>query len=144
MNNKSSLLIVDDEAVVRDSLSRWFTEDGFAIGTAENAAAALRKVQERPWDIILLDIRMPGMDGMELQQRLRELDSGATIIFITAHATVDTAVQALKNGAFDYVTKPVDPDHLSHLIQNALKQRALCGENVKLKEQITEFFKVDE
>jgi DNA-binding NtrC family response regulator len=144
MNDQHSLLIVDDEAVVRDSLSRWFTEDGFVIGTAENAAAALRKVQEHPWEIILLDIRMPGMDGMELQQRLRELDANATVIFITAHATVDTAVQALKNGAFDYVTKPVDPDHLSHLIQNALKQRALSGENAKLKEQLTEFFKIDE
>ncbi len=144
MNNKHSILIVDDEAIVRDSLSKWFTEDGFTIGTAENAAAALRQLQTRKWDIILLDIKMPGMDGMELQQRIREIEPTATIIFITAHASVDTAVQALKSGAFDYVTKPVDPDHLSHLVVNALKQRELASENLKLRERITEFSLSDE
>ncbi|MBI3787666.1 MAG: sigma-54-dependent Fis family transcriptional regulator, partial [Ignavibacteriales bacterium] len=110
----------------------------------ENAAAALRQLQSRKWDIILLDIKMPGMDGMELQSRIRETDANATIIFITAHATVDTAVQALKAGAFDYVTKPVDPDYLSHLVNNALKQRMLANENLKLKEQISEFSKADD
>jgi len=144
MNNKNSLLIVDDEAIVRDSLSKWFREDGYTIGLAENAAAALRQLQAGHWDVILLDIKMPGMDGMELQQRIREIEPSATIIFITAHASVDTAVQALKNGAFDYVTKPIDPDHLSHLVANALKQRALSNENLQLKERFTEFFKGDE
>ena len=144
MNSNTSLLIVDDESNVRDSLSKWFREDGFCIGTAENAAAALRQLQERKWDIILLDIRMPGMDGMELQQRIMELEPTATVIFITAHATIETAVQALKRGAFDYVTKPIDPDYLSHLIQNAVKQRALTNENVKLKESISEFSKIDD
>ena len=144
MNNKNSILIVDDEAIVRDSLFKWFREDGYTIGTAENAAAALRQLQAGHWDVILLDIKMPGMDGMELQQRIREIEPTATIIFITAHASVDTAVQALKNGAFDYVTKPIDPDHLSHLVTNALKQRALSNENIQLKERFTEFFKGDE
>jgi DNA-binding NtrC family response regulator len=144
MNSNASLLIVDDENIVRDSLSKWFREDGFEIGVAENAAAALRQLQARQWDIILLDIKMPGMSGMELQQRIVELDPNATIIFITAHATIESAVQALKRGAFDYVTKPVDPDHLSHIVQNALKQRGLTSENVKLKESITEFFKAED
>jgi DNA-binding NtrC family response regulator len=144
MNSTHSILIVDDESIIRDSLSKWFCEDGFTIGLAENAAVALRLLQSQRWDIVLLDIKMPGMDGMELQQRIREIDPTATIIFITAHASVDTAVLALKSGAFDYVTKPVDPDHLSHLISNALKQRALASENVKLKEQIFEFTKVDD
>ncbi len=144
MINKSSILIVDDESNVRDSLSKWFREDGYDIGTADNAAAALRCLQERHWDVILLDIKMPGMGGMELQQRLKENGTTSAIIFITAHASVDTAVQALKSGAFDYVTKPVDPDHLSHLVRNALRQGELAGENVKLKEQITEFSRVDD
>jgi DNA-binding NtrC family response regulator len=137
-------LIIDDEAIVRDSLSKWFHEDGLITGAAENAAEALKQLQACKWDVILLDIKMPGMDGIELQQRIMEIDPTATIIFITAHATIETAVQALKRGAFDYVTKPVDPDHLSHLVQNALKHRSLVGENVKLKESITEFFKVDD
>ncbi len=144
MNSNPSILIVDDEQVVRDSLSKWFREDGFDVSTASSAADALQQLQGRRWDILLLDIKMPGMDGMELQQRIKEIDSTATIIFITAHATVDTAVKALKEGAFDYVTKPVDPDYLSHLVTNALKQRNLFNENLKLKEQISEFSRADE
>jgi len=144
MNEQPSLLIIDDERVVRDSLTKWFQEDGYVVGSAENAADALRKMQERQWQIILLDIKMPGMDGIELQPRIKQVDPTAIIIFITAHASVDTAVQALKAGAFDYVTKPIDPDYLSHLIGNAIKARALQNENIKLKEQVAEFGKADE
>jgi DNA-binding NtrC family response regulator len=144
MNQRTSILVVDDEKIVRESLAKWFLEDGFTVGAAEDAAAALRQLQAQHWDIILLDIKMPGMDGMELQQRIREIDPLASVIFITAHASVDTAVQALKSGAFDYVTKPVDPDYLSHLIRNAIKHRALMQENLKLKEQIAEFPKFNE
>ncbi|MFH0990751.1 MAG: sigma-54 dependent transcriptional regulator [bacterium] len=144
MKSVPSILIVDDEQVVRDSLTKWFREDGYTLKSAENAAEAIKQLQAQKWDIILLDIKMPGMDGMELHTHIREIDTNAAVIFITAHATVDTAVQALKAGAFDYVTKPVDPDHLSHLVTNALKQRMLASENVKLKEQISEFCKADE
>ena len=144
MNGEISILIIDDEKVVRESLTKWFREDGYKVGSAENAAEALRQLQKQSWQIILLDIKMPGMDGMELQLRIKEIDPTATIIFITAHASVDTAVQALKVGAFDYITKPIDPDYLSHVVTNAIKQYALQGENVKLKEQISEFFKVDD
>jgi DNA-binding NtrC family response regulator len=144
MNDKTAILIVDDELSVRESLQRWFADDGFTVDVASNAAEALQKMQGRRWDILLLDIKMPGMDGMELQQRINQLDPTATVIFITAYATVDTAVQALKAGAFDYVTKPVDPDHLSHIVQNALKQRALLTQNERLQDQISEFAKADE
>jgi DNA-binding NtrC family response regulator len=144
MNNKHSILIVDDENIVRDSLTKWFREDGFAVGTADSGSAALQQLQKQSWDIILLDIKMPGMDGIEVQQRIKEVDPAATIIFITAYASVDTAVQALKQGAFDYVTKPIDPDHLSHLVANALKQKDLGRENVKLRERISAFQGMDE
>lgn len=84
MNEKStkenSLLIVDDELVVRDSLSKWFKQDGYRVDSAEDATHAIKKMNEGPWDIILLDIRMPGMSGLELQKRLREIDPAATII----------------------------------------------------------------
>ena len=144
MNANPSILIVDDEQAVRDSLSKWFKEDGYTVGAAGGAAEALQKVQNQKWDILLLDIQMPGMDGMELQQRVKEIDSGATIIFITAHGSVDTAVKALKEGAFDYVSKPVDPEYLTHLVTNAMKARSLAKENLKLKEQISEFCRADE
>jgi DNA-binding NtrC family response regulator len=144
MITRTSILIIDDEKMVRDSLTKWFLEDGYTVGSAENASETLRQLQLQRWDIILLDIKMPGMDGMELQPRIKEIDPLATIIFITAHASVDTAVRALKSGAFDYVTKPVDPDYLSHLIGNAVRQRTLLDENLKLKEQISGFPKFDE
>ena len=144
MNANPSILIVDDEQAVRDSLSKWFKEDGFTVGAAGGAAEALQKVQSQKWDILLLDIQMPGMDGMELQQRVKEIDSGATIIFITAHGSVETAVKALKEGAFDYVSKPVDPEYLTHLVTNAMKARSLAKENLKLKEQISEYCRADE
>ena len=144
MSSRTSILVVDDEKIVRDSLTKWFLEDGYQVSAAEDATAALRLLQAQRWDIILLDIKMPGMDGMELQQRIREIDAQATVVFITAHASVDTAVQALKSGAFDYITKPVDPDYLSHLVGKAIKERSLINENIKLKEQIAEFPKLDE
>jgi len=144
MENKPAILIVDDEKVVRDSLTKWFRQDGYDVDGAENGAVALKKMQARAWDLILLDIKMPGMDGMELQQRIKELDVPATIIFITAHATIDSAVQALKQGAFDYVTKPVDPDYLTHVVANALRQRSLSKENERLREGITSAARAEE
>ena len=138
------ILIVDDEASVRDSLYQWFRTDGYRVDTAEDAASALKKLQENPWDIILLDIKMPGMDGIELQNRIKQIDKNIVTIIITAYASVDTAIQALKEGAFDYVTKPVDPDDLSRLIRNAIEKRRLVTENIQLRQQIEELSLPDE
>jgi len=132
------ILIVDDEEIVRESLSEWFREDGYKVETASDAVDALNKLNKTRWDIYFLDIKMPGMDGMELHRRIREIDHDALVIMITAYASVDTAVQALKEGAFDYVTKPFDPDHLSNLLRNAAKQRQLSRENIGLKGTLEE------
>jgi DNA-binding NtrC family response regulator len=138
------ILIVDDEASVRDSLYQWFKVDGYRVDTAEDAVSALKKLQETPWDIILLDIKMPGMDGIELQNRIKQIDKNIVTIIITAYAAVDTAIQALKDGAFDYVTKPIDPDDLSRLIRNAIEKRRLVTENIQLRQQIEELLVPDE
>jgi len=138
------ILIVDDEASVRDSLYQWFKADGYRVDTAADANLALKKLQENPWDIILLDIKMPGMDGIELQSRIKQIDKNIVTIIITAYAAVDTAIQALKDGAFDYVTKPVDPDDLSRLIRNAIEKRRLVTENIQLRQQIEELSLPDE
>ena len=144
-NDKSvNILVVDDELSVRDSLTKWFIEDGYQAGAAADATEALKKLQPGKWDIIFLDIKLPGMDGMELQHRIKGIDPNATIIMITAYASVDTAVKSLKEGAYDYVTKPVDPDYLSHLVANAIKQRRLVSENIQLKEQIQELYEIDQ
>lgn len=144
MNSKISILIVDDEESVRDSLYNWFIDDGYIVETAEDAKKALTLVEAKDYDIILADIKMPGMDGMEMHRRIRTLNKEPVFIFMTAFASVDTAVQALKDGAFDYVTKPFDPDDLSHLIRNAATQIALKKENESLKERITTLDDVDD
>ncbi len=144
MAEKISILIVDDEESVRDSLYNWFIEDGYDVECAENAKKALSMLESRNFDIILADIKMPGMDGMEMHLRIKTLPHEPIFIIMTAFASVDTAVQALKNGAFDYVTKPFDPDDLSHLIRNAAAQVALKSENQSLKEKITSLVDVED
>jgi DNA-binding NtrC family response regulator len=138
-----SILIVDDEFSVRDSLYNWFGKDGFDVRAVENAADALNAMEDHRFDVALVDIKMPGIDGMELQERIHRIDPQAAVIMITAFASVDTAVRALKQGAFDYVTKPIDPDELSHLVVRAIEQRRLREENLQLRETLDELVAVD-
>lgn len=133
-----NILIVDDEFSVRDSLTKWFRSDGYLAESAANATEALKKLQADHWDIVFLDIKMPGVDGMELQQRIKNVDPEIVIIMLTGYASIDTAVKSLKEGAYDYLTKPVDPDYLSHLIEKIIHQRRLSRENILLKEKIQE------
>jgi len=145
MNNQGvSILVVDDEFSVRDSLYNWFKTEGYRVDTAENGMAALKKLQESQWDIVLVDIKMPQMDGMELQRHIKKIDNTIIVIVITAYATVDTAVEAMKEGAFDYLSKPVDPDKLSILIRNAVNQRRLMVENIQLRQKVEELSLQDE
>jgi len=137
MAEKISILIVDDEESVRDSLNNWFIEDGYSVECAENAKQALLLLEARNFNIILADIKMPGMDGLEMHRRIKVLNKDAIVIIMTAFASVDTAVQALKDGAYDYVTKPFDPDDLSHLIRNASAQIILKSENETLKQKVS-------
>lgn len=144
MAEQVSILIVDDEESVRDSLYNWFIDDGYDVECAEDGKKALNLLESKDFDIVLADIKMPGMDGMELHKRIKTLTKEPIFIIMTAFASVDTAVQALKNGAFDYVTKPFDPDDLSHLIRNAARQVALQEENATLKESITSLVDVED
>ena len=131
-----SILVVDDEFIVLDSLAEWFREDGYRVDTARNAKEALNRVAQRHYDIAFIDIKMPGMDGLELQGRLVSADPDMTIIVMTAYASVESAVKSLKAGAYDYVSKPFDPDELSHLVRRATEHRSLKSENIRLKEHL--------
>lgn len=144
MGKQLSILIVDDEKSVRDSLYNWFIDDGYQVEVAENAKKALSILQATCYDIVLADVKMPGMDGLEMLRRIKMLKKSTIVIVMTAFATVNTAVQALKDGAFDYVTKPFDPDDLSHLIRNASKQITLTEENELLRERMNELENVDD
>jgi two-component system, NtrC family, response regulator HydG len=144
MNGQGKLLIVDDELSVRDSLGKWFHEEGYDVGIAESASDALTRMAEQRWDAALVDIKMRGTDGIELQRRMHEIDPEMLVIMMTGYASVDTAVTALKNGAYDYVTKPLDPDDIAHLVKNALAHRSTRQENVRLKETMAEVMRPPE
>ena len=138
VSTQGRLLIVDDELSVRDSLAKWFHEEGYDIGTAENANDALTRMAEARWDAALVDIKMRGTDGIELQRRMHEIDPELTVIMMTGYASVETAVTALKNGAYDYVTKPLDPDEIAHLVKKAIAHKRTEQENVRLRETVAE------
>lgn len=141
---QSKLLIVDDELSVRDSLGKWFQEEGYEVGTAESANEALSRLAEQRWDAALVDIKMRGTDGIELQRRMHEIDPELLVIIMTGYASVETAVAALKNGAYDYVTKPLDPDEISHLVKKAIGHRQTEKENVLLRATVSEITKPED
>ena len=132
------ILIVDDEFSVRDSLDHWFRKDGYDVQTAADATEAMAAMQSAAFDVVLLDVRLPGMDGMRLLEQIRRAAPATIVIMITAYASVDTAVRALKLGAADYVTKPINPEELSHVVAQALAQRRLREENLQLRGTIDE------
>ncbi len=144
-NNKSvGIFIVDDELSVRDSLTKWFKEFNYRVDSAGDATETLKKIKPGKWDIAFLDIKLPGMDGTELNRKIKEIDPEIKTIMITAHSSVESAVKSLKDGAYDYVTKPVDPDYLIHLVEKIMKQKELVSENARLKDRIQDFYEHDQ
>ncbi|MBZ5598653.1 MAG: sigma-54 dependent transcriptional regulator [Acidobacteriia bacterium] len=144
LSAQGKLLIVDDELSVRDSLAKWFHEEGYEVGSAESANEALTRMAEGRWDAALVDIKMRGTDGIELQRRMHEIDPELVVIMMTGYASVETAVTALKNGAYDYVTKPLDPDEIAHLVKKALAHKRTEKENVLLRETVAEVARPEE
>ncbi len=131
-----SILVVDDEPIVVQSLGDWFRQDGHRVDTAQSAREALKLVGEKDYDLAFLDIKMPGVDGLDLQARLAAVKPDMTIIIMTAYASVETAVKAMKAGAYDYISKPFDPEELSLLVRRAAEHRSIRSENIKLKERL--------
>ncbi len=133
MNDAVRVLVVDDEEIVRESLASWLRRDGHHTVGAPDGKAALEAIRAEPWDIVLLDLKMPGMDGLQVLEEARRERAGAVFVIMTAYATVDTAVAAMKLGAYDYLVKPFDPEELSVLVQRIVSQRALVQENESLR-----------
>ena len=133
---RTSVLVVDDEPIVLQSLAAWLRQEGHEVDTAEGARKALKLAAGRRYEIALVDIKMPDIDGLELQSRLAAADPELTIIIMTAYASVESAVKALKAGAYDYIPKPFNPEELSHLVRRAIEHRSLRFENIRLKERL--------
>jgi heterodisulfide reductase subunit A len=122
------ILVVDDELIVRDSLKDWLTEDGFQVDAAESGPDALEKLTKQSYHLMLLDIKMPDMDGVEVLKRAKEMRPDVAVVMMTAYATVETAVEAMKIGALDYLMKPFDPDTLGPLVVKLYETIERSGE----------------
>jgi len=144
MSKMPRILVVDDEEAMRESLNDWLKEDGYEVGLAAGGQEAVDMVRDKPWEVILLDLKMPGMDGLETLKHLKEVRPDAEILMMTAYATVDTAVQAMKEGAFDYLVKPFDPDEVEILIKKIVKHKELILENILLRKKLEEREQFDE
>ena len=144
MSKMPRILVVDDEEAMRESLNDWLKEDGYEVGLAAGGQEAIDMVRDEPWEIILLDLKMPGMNGLETLKHLKEVRPDAEILMMTAYATVDTAVQAMKEGAFDYLVKPFDPDEVEILIKKIVKHKELILENILLRKKLEEREQFDE
>lgn len=134
----AKILIVDDETIMRESLAGWLERDGHAVQTARSGEEALRKCKENHFDILLLDIKMEGMSGLEVLRRVKESDADVAVVMITAYGSIATAIEAMKNGAFDYMLKPFDPNELGVLIEKIIRHQQQARENLYLKEQFKE------
>ncbi len=134
--NNARILIVDDEVIMRESLAAWLQRDGHAVQTAASGESALKKCRENRFDILLLDIKMEGMDGLDVLRRIKESDADVAVVMITAYGSVATAIDAMKNGAYDYLLKPFDPSELGVLIEKIIRQQQQARENIYLRQQV--------
>lgn len=131
----TKILIVDDEVIMRESLAGWLERDGHLIEKAGSGEEALEKIKAIHFDILLVDIKMGGISGLEVLKNVKESDFDVEVVMITAYGSIPTAIEAIKNGAYDYLLKPFDPNELGVLINKIIKHQAQARENLYLKEQ---------
>mgnify|MGYP001026932082 CR=1 FL=1 len=131
-----TILIVEDEETLASSLKRVFTREGYSVDVAEDAEKGLKLIEKNSYDVIITDIILPGISGIELLRKIKEKEPDQLVIIITAYASVETAVEALRAGAYDYVIKPIIHQEIKQIVRNALRQKALQRENILLRREI--------
>jgi DNA-binding NtrC family response regulator len=136
--SKIKILIVDDELIMRESLAGWLERDGHAVQTAASGEEALEKIKETQFNIFLVDIKMEGMSGLDVLRSVTESDPDADVVMITAYGSIPSAIEAMKDGAYDYMLKPFDPNELGVLIEKIIQHQEQARENIYLKEQYKE------
>ena len=136
--NKGHILIVEDEASLREITAERLTENGYRVTQADTGETACSLLTDFAFDIVITDLRLPGMDGMAVIEKARELYSEIVAVVVTGYGTVPDAVAAIKRGASDFVTKPFQFDHLLHILASTLEQKRLKSENAYLRSQLQE------
>lgn len=140
--NKARILVIDDEAIVRTSCRRILEPEGYAVQTAKSGSDGLQALLTDVFDLILTDLKMPDMDGVEVLRKIKETLPDTEVIIMTGHGTVSTAVKAMKMGAHDYIEKPFSPDDLLKLTSKALEIKKLAIENLALRGQIASHYEL--
>jgi two-component system response regulator AtoC len=138
MKTQVKILVVDDEAIIRDSLRDWLNDAGHYVLTAENGPQALEIIQKEKPAVAIADLVMPGMDGIELMRRTKELAAETAFIIITAYGSIPTAVAAVREGAYDYIEKPFSPERVELLIEKLSERQRLVEENIALRQKLEE------
>ena len=140
MNDNALIHLIDDEPIIHDVLGQLLESEGFKVEISASGEEALKKFEEQKFDLILLDLLMPGMDGLEVLKQVRKIDPEALVIIITAYASVESALTAIKMGAYDYIQKPFKNDELLMTIRRALEHRRLQEENIRLRHELKKKF----
>jgi two-component system response regulator HydG len=144
MTEQPRILIVDDEQIVRESLTNWLKEESYQVEAAENGTLALEKIRQIPFQVVLLDLKMPGMDGIQVLTELKKDFPDIEVIIMTAYGSVNTAVEAIKAGAYDYIVKPFDPEEVALLIKKILEHKNLILENILLRQKLEDKYEFED
>jgi len=138
--SKGSILVVDDESEIREGLEVLLRSEGYGVSSAESGAIGLAKLEEHPFDLLLLDVSLPDRNGLEMLKEIRRRDPQLSVVLITAYGSIDMAREAFKNGAMDYITKPWSNDELLAQVAQAVESRRLRDENLQLKRALKQRF----
>jgi len=143
MKKRAKILIADDEAIVRESLHDWLTDVGYQVFTAEDGPQALEILEKEELGIVIADLVMPGMDGIELMKRAKEIVPNVEVIIITAYGSIPTAISAIREGAYDYIEKPFCPERAELLIEKLVERQGLIEENLSLHQRLEERYRFE-
>lgn len=144
MKEKAKILVVDDEATVREAMSEWLREAGHQVFTAENGHQALDLIKKEGVEIVLADMVMPGMDGLELLRKIKEISPHIGVLIITAYGSIPAAITAIKEGAWDFIEKPFCPERVESVIQNLAEHQRLLKENISLRQRLKERYRFED
>src|SRR5918995_5194368 len=136
MRRNASVLVIDDEEVMRDILGTLLEREGYSVRLAANGQEGLDLARSLPFDAVIVDVMMPGIDGLQVLDELKKHDDELPVLMITAYASMESAISAMKKGAFDYITKPFKNDEVLVVLQNAIERRQLVAENVTLRQNL--------
>lgn len=144
MKKKIKVLVIDDEAVIRESLQAWLSDVGHRVFTAENGSEALELIEKEKPNVAIVDLVMPGISGIELLKKAKELCPGIEVIIVTAYGSIATAISAMKEGAYDYIEKPFSPEKVELLVERLVKHQELIEENISLHRKLKERYRFED